>query len=127
MSILCSFFGLFGCKAQNAGFKTVDPKEFAEVIADTSVVLLDVRTADEYNEGHIDGALNIDVLKGDFEKKACSAIAEGKTVALYCRSGNRSKKAASILAGRYTVIELGTGYTGWVRWYRSQNAKVAGK
>ena len=127
MSVLCSFFGLFGCKAQKAQFRTVDAEEFAEIIADTSVVLLDVRTADEYREGHIKDALNIDVLKSDFEKKACSAIAEGKTVALYCRSGNRSKKAAAVLAGRYKVIELGTGYNGWVRWYRSQNAKVVGK
>ena len=92
-----------------------DAKAFAEVIADTSVVVLDVRTAEEFQAGHIKGALNIDVLKSDFEKKATSEIPEGKTIALYCRSGNRSKKAANALASKYKVIELGTGYIGWTK------------
>ena len=115
MGILSSIFGLMGCKAQTTRFKTVDAKAFAEVIADTSVVVLDVRTAEEFQAGHIKGALNIDVLKSDFEKKATSEIPEGKTVALYCRSGNRSKKAANALASKYKVIELGTGYIGWTK------------
>ena len=115
MGILSTIFGLTGCNAQTARFKTVDAKAFAEVIADTSVVVLDVRTAEEFQAGHIKGALNIDVLKSDFEKKATSEIPEGKTVALYCRSGNRSKKAANALASKYKVIELGTGYIGWTK------------
>ena len=114
MSILCSILGFLGCNAQNSGFKTVDAKKFAELIADTNVFLLDVRTMEEYNEGHIKGAVNIDVMKADFEKKACAIIPEGKTVALYCRSGNRSKRAAAILADKYKVIELGSGYIGWL-------------
>ncbi len=114
MSILCSILGFLGCNARNSGFKTVDAKKFAELIADTNVFLLDVRTTEEYNEGHIKGAVNIDVMKADFEKKACSIIPEGKTVALYCRSGNRSKRAAAILADKYKVIELGSGYIGWL-------------
>ena len=115
MGILSSIFGLTGCNAQTARFKTVDAKAFAEVIADTCVVVLDVRTAEEFQAGHIKGALNIDVLKSDFEKKATSEIPEGKTIALYCRSGNRSKKAANALASKYKVIELGTGYIGWTK------------
>ncbi|MGN1220573.1 MAG: rhodanese-like domain-containing protein [Candidatus Cryptobacteroides sp.] len=115
MGILSSILGLMGCNAQTAQFKTVDAKEFAEVIADTSIVVLDVRTAEEFQAGHIKGALNIDVMKGDFVKKASSEIPEGKTVALYCRSGNRSKKAANALASKYKVIELGTGYIGWTK------------
>ena len=121
MSVICSIFGFMGCKAQNSKFKTVDAKEFAGVIADTSVVLLDVRTAEEYSEGHIKEAMNIDVLKADFEKKVYATIPVGTTIALYCRSGNRSKKAAAILAEKYKVIELGTGYTGWIKWLRSDN------
>ena len=115
MGILSSILGLMGCNAQTDRFKTVDAKAFAEVIADTSVVVLDVRTAEEFQAGHIKGALNIDVLKSDFEKKATSEIPEGKTIALYCRSGNRSKKAANALASKYKVIELGTGYIGWTK------------
>ena len=90
MGILGTLFGLMSCNAQTAGFKTVDAKAFAKVIADTAVVVLDVRTAEEFKAGHIEGALNIDVLQSDFAKKAGARIPEGKTVALYCRSGNRS-------------------------------------
>ena len=115
MGILGMLFGLMSCNAQTAGFKTVDAKAFAKVIADTAVVVLDVRTAEEFKAGHIEGALNIDVLESDFVKKSISRIPEGKTVALYCRSGNRSKKAANVLASKYKFIELGTGYNGWTK------------
>ena len=115
MGIFSSILSLMACNAQTAKFKTLDAKAFAEVIADSSVFVLDVRTLEEYKAGHIEGALNIDVLQGDFEERVKSEIPEGKTVALYCRSGNRSKKAANVLASKYKVIELGTGYNGWLK------------
>ena len=115
IGIQSASFGLMVCNARSDRFKNVDAKAFAEVIADASVVVLDVRTAEEFQAGHIKGALNIDVLKSDFEKKATSEIPEGKPIALYCRSGNRSKKAANALASKYKVIELGTGYIGWTK------------
>ncbi|MGN0195154.1 MAG: rhodanese-like domain-containing protein [Candidatus Cryptobacteroides sp.] len=114
MGILCSILGMNGCNAQSGKYRTVDAEEFAKVIADTSVVLLDVRTSEEYQQGHIGDALNIDVLQNGFAEKVAEAVPEGRTIALYCRSGNRSKKAASVLSGKYAVIELGTGYLGWV-------------
>ena len=80
---------MFSCNAQNeksdSAFKSVEVEEFAKVIADTAVVRLDVRTADEYAEGHIDNAINIDVLKDDFESKATATLPKDKTIALYCR------------------------------------------
>ena len=105
------------CQGQHADFKSVSVDEFAQVIADTTVMLLDVRTADEHVAGYIEGtALHIDVLKSDFDSLAVSRIPAESTVALYCRSGNRSKRAASSLASKgYHVIELATGYNGWVQ------------
>ena len=96
-------------------FHSVDVAEFAQVIRQSDVVVLDVRRADEHASGHIPGTtLNIDVLKDTFTDIALSQIPEGKTVALYCRSGNRSKRAAKILVSKgYKVIELSTGYKGW--------------
>ena len=96
-------------------FKSVDVEEFAKVIADTSYVLLDVRTATEYAEGHIPGThFNIDVLKEAFEKEALKVLGKGKKIALYCRSGNRSKNAARILSEKgFQVVELSTGFKGW--------------
>lgn len=116
MSLLSAIFGLFSCNAQSpdSAFKSVEVEEFAKVIADTAVIRLDVRTPEEYAEGHIDNAINIDVLNDSFESKAISTLPKDKTIALYCRSGRRSKNAAKILsANGYTVVELNSGYNGW--------------
>lgn len=119
MGILSTVFGMFSCATQSENYERVDAVTFAKAIEDKSVVRLDVRTADEYSDGHIDGAINIDVLSGGFESKAVAAIPAGKTVALYCRSGNRSRMAAKILSAKgYKVIELNSGYTGWMRLQR---------
>ena len=108
-----SFFGLFG---QTNKFKTVDVNEFEKFIADTAVILLDVRTAAEHAEGFIPGThFNIDVLERTYTKTAVDSLPKDRPVALYCRSGNRSKNAARILAEKgYEVVELGTGFRGWV-------------
>lgn len=92
-------------------------KKFEQIIADTAkVIRLDVRTAEEYAEGHIDGAMNIDVLKDDFKDNAITRLPKDKTIAVYCRSGKRSKKAAGILAKQgFNVIELDCGYIGWTK------------
>lgn len=87
-----------GCSGQQDSIKTVSATEFAEIIKSDSVILVDVRTADEYGAGHIDGARNIDVLKDDFKSEAVANLPKDKTIAVYCRSGKRSLKAARILA-----------------------------
>ena len=108
-----SFLGLFG---QTSKFRTVDVTEFTKAVADTSYVVLDVRTAAEHAEGHIPGThFNIDVLEDTYTETALKMLPKDKPVALYCRSGNRSKNAARILAEKgYKVLELGTGFRGWV-------------
>lgn len=108
-----SFFGLFG---QTNNFKIVDANEFEKIIKDTTVTVVDVRTAAEHAEGYIPGTdFNIDVLEDTYTKIATDSLPKDKPVALYCRSGNRSKLAARILAGKgYEIIELGTGFRGWV-------------
>ena len=108
-----SFFVLFG---QNNNFKIVDAHEFDKFIKDTTVTVVDVRTAAEHTEGYIPGTdFNIDVLEDTYTKIATETLPKDKPVALYCRSGNRSKTAARILADKgYEVVELGTGFRGWV-------------
>ena len=111
-AILCS---LLGCTAQQQKFESLDTEAFEQAISDTSVVRLDVRSIDEYSSGHITNAVNIDVTKDDFEARAISLLPKDKTIAVYCRSGRRSKKAAGILVENgYKVIELNTGITGWI-------------
>ena len=111
-AILCN---LLGCTAQQQKFESLDVEAFEKVISDTSVVRLDVRSIDEYASGHIAKAINIDVMKDDFTTKATSLLPKDKTIALYCRSGRRSKKAAGILVENgYKVIELNSGISGWI-------------
>ena len=107
-----SFFGLFG---QTPKFKTIDVQEFAEFILKPDVVVLDVRTPAENAQGFIPGTdFNIDVLADSYTKTALEKLPKDKPVALYCRSGNRSKNAARILADNgYEVVELGSGFRGW--------------
>ena len=111
-AILCN---LLGCTAQQQKFESLDAEAFEKAISDTSVVRLDVRSIDEYASGHIAKAINIDVMKDDFKTKATSLLPKDKTIALYCRSGRRSKKAAGILVENgYKVIELNSGISGWI-------------
>ena len=75
---------------------------------------LDVRTMAEYSEGHIPGTININVLDDSFAAMADSTLQKDKPVALYCRSGKRSKKAAVILSEKgYKVYELDKGFNAW--------------
>lgn len=112
LTMLCS---LFSCNAQTDGFKSLSVEEYAKTIEDTTIVRLDVRTAEEYAEGHIANAINIDVLKDDFQSKALATLPKDKTIAVNCRSGKRSKNAARILVKNgFIVIELDSGYNGWV-------------
>ena len=111
-AILCN---LLGCTEQQQKFESLDAEAFEQVISDTSVVRLDVRSIDEYASGHIAKAINIDVMKDDFKTKATSLLPKDKTIALYCRSGRRSKKAAGILVENgYKVVELNSGISGWI-------------
>ena len=115
MGILTMLCSLIGCNAQSEGFKSLSVEEYAKAIEDTTIVRLDVRTAEEYADGHIENTLNIDVLKDDFQEKALITLPKDKTIAVNCRSGKRSKNAAKILVKNgYKVIELDEGYNGWV-------------
>lgn len=114
MGILTMLFSLIGCNAQSEGFKSLSVEEYAKAIEDTTIVRLDVRTAEEYADGHIEKTLNIDVLKSDFEQRAVAELPKDKTIAINCRSGKRSKNAARILVKNgYKVIELDSGFNGW--------------
>lgn len=116
MGILIMLCSLFGCSsAQTQGFKSLTVEEYAKAIEDTGIVRLDVRTAEEYADGHIANTINIDVLKDDFEKKTKATLPKDKVIAVNCRSGKRSKNAARILVKNgFKVIELDAGYNDWL-------------
>ncbi|WP_231555167.1 rhodanese-like domain-containing protein [Cellulophaga sp. Hel_I_12] len=85
----------------------------AEVTAEelSKVVLLDVRTPEEFSEGHIPNALNINWFDEDFLDQADKALPKDQTIYLYCRSGRRSGLAAEkLIALGYTILDLEGGY-----------------
>ena len=100
------------CGQQN--YENVDVEGFAALIADSSVVVLDVRTADEFKDGHIQGAILIDQNQSDFVEKAKATLPTEKTIAIYCRSGRRSANAAGKLADvGYKCVNLKGGIIAW--------------
>lgn len=104
--------------AQNeSDIKTIGPLEFKEAISGlgTDVQLIDVRTEDEFNEGHIENALNIDFFKKENFVKTFNKLDKEKPVYLYCRSGNRSHKSALLLTemGFKKIYDLKGGFMSW--------------
>lgn len=102
-----------GCNG-NENIVSVSAPEFDKAIKADSMQLLDVRTPQEYAEGHIDGALNIDVQSDDFPKMAEKDLSKDSTILVYCRSGRRSMDAAKILTKLgYKVVNLKGGIIEW--------------
>ena len=60
----------------------------------STAIIIDVRTAEEWKTGHLENAVN---LEWQNILELSSSIAKDETIYLYCRSGNRSGKAANIL------------------------------
>lgn len=113
ISMAFSLLSLFSCKSSHS-FTSMQTEEFATYIQNDKVQRLDVRTAEEYSAGHIPSSINIDVLADGFAEKADSLLNKKRPVALYCRSGKRSKKAADILAKKgYKIYELDKGFISW--------------
>ncbi|MBQ8224024.1 MAG: rhodanese-like domain-containing protein [Bacteroides sp.] len=116
LSLLALAFPFFcSCQQQKADFQSLPVENFSDLIANPEVQLLDVRTVAEYSEGHILGSININVLdEANFLPMAEEMLQKDKPVALYCRSGKRSKKAAEILSKKgFKVTELDSGINGW--------------
>ena len=106
---------MIGCdnSAATKGFDSVDATRFAEVIDNEQVQIIDVRTPAEFNEGHIPGAVNIDIDGKEFEAKVAE-LDKSRPVAVYCRGGRRSKEAATYMVGcGLEVTELAEGILSW--------------
>lgn len=111
-SLLLAATSLIGCQS-NTEFKSVDAQQFAEVIANKDVQLVDARTPEEFSEGHIPGAVNIDVKSENFDTQIAQ-LDSSRPVTVYCRSGRRSKLAAERMTNAgLQVTELADGILSW--------------
>ena len=113
LTCLLAVLGLnSACGQENFG--NADVTGFAELAADTNVVVLDVRTASEFAEGHLERAINIDYQQSDFVEKAKATLPMDKKIAIYCRSGRRSAGAAGKLSYEgYKLMNLKGGIIAW--------------
>ena len=95
-------------------FEILDYMDFKNQIVN-NVQLIDVRTSEEFNAGHIEGAINIDFKNEEIFYRSFEKLDKSKPVYLYCRSGNRSKKSADILIelGFSKVYDLNGGFIEW--------------
>lgn len=94
-----SIFNLFSRKDINDGVEQYRKEDNA--------VLLDVRTDEEFSEGHIEGSLNLPI--GEIDRAATVSPDKSVPIYVYCRSGNRSARAAAYLKGNgyASVYDIG--------------------
>ena len=113
---------LASCQEKSSnGYELTDVQNFEPAINQTqNVQLIDVRTPQEFSEGHINNAINMDWNATDFENQVAT-LDKNQPVYLYCLSGGRSKKASDKLTelGFSNIIELEGGYLSWSKAHQS--------
>ncbi|MCG2653410.1 rhodanese-like domain-containing protein [Alloprevotella tannerae] len=114
-SILAAL-GLFANAQSQSEVEVLEPQAFIErVKADTSAIILDVRQPEEFAEGHLAQAINLDWLNQTVFINGLAKLNKQKTYYVYCRSGRRSQAAAGKLkAEGFQVVDLKGGYLHWV-------------
>ncbi|MDN0051526.1 rhodanese-like domain-containing protein [Bacteroides caecigallinarum] len=117
MFFVCVFlFGLMACSSKPKDkFTNLSADEFEKLIENDDVQRLDVRTVAEYSEGHIPGSININIFDDKFSAAADEILDKSRPVAVYCKSGRRSRNAARLLVKKgYTVYNLDKGILNWI-------------
>ena len=112
MTCLLAMLGLTAYGQEH--FKNAGVEEFERLMNEPNVTVLDVRSAAEYAEGHLKGAILIDQGESDFVEKAKSKLNKEQKIAIYCRSGRRSANAARRLAAEgFQCVNLKGGILAW--------------
>lgn len=86
----------------------------AKMVQEKKVTIVDVRTPDEFKDGHIEGAQNISVAAEDFEAKL-AALDKSQPVLVHCQAGGRSKRSLETFKrlGFSNIYHLKDGFSGW--------------
>ena len=109
--------GLWACTGnKDIKYKNLSSAQFEELIKNPNVQLVDVRTLAEHMEGHIPGSININVKdEAGFPAAVDKLLDKSREVAVYCRSGRRSRTAADILVKKgFKVYNLDKGILNWI-------------
>jgi rhodanese-related sulfurtransferase len=114
-NIITFFVAVLFATMAAAQFKTITPATAEKKLNNRNVVVLDVRTIQEYKDGHLPGAIHIDVLDSVAFVNNISKLNKNKKYIVYCKSGKRSAKASNILyANKFKHIwNMDGGITAW--------------
>lgn len=98
-------------------YRVLSVADYKKEMQDSNVLIVDVRTPQEYGNGHIEGAINVNVLDTNFPAEVKAKVEMGKQVMIYCRSGKRSARASRIMKdlGYPVIYDLKGGYLAWER------------
>ena len=114
--VFLSLIFVFACEPLNSPeINIISESDFIE-LHDSVYTLIDVRTQDEFDLGHIDGAINLDFYSESFQNDILS-LPKNETIVLYCRTNNRSSKTATFLKenGYKEILVIRGGITEWVK------------
>jgi len=105
---------LSGCSSSSDSATNLDPVAFKAKTQEPGVIVLDVRTTQEFNEGHIENAININVESDTFLSQI-ESLDKSKSYAVYCRSGRRSADAITKMANQNftSLLNLNGGVIDW--------------
>ena len=108
-------FGTTGCSAQSDSIHTLAPQAFIkQAKADTTSIILDVRTPGEYKEEHLAGARQLDFLNSEAFDAGIKLLDKSHTYYVYCRSGKRSHNACIKMKKQgLKVFDLEGGILNW--------------
>lgn len=115
-ALILTAIALIGCSGGTSVTEDVNVQGFAKVIEDPTIVIIDVRTPQEFAQGYIAGSLNIDVANANFVSEVAK-LDKTKTYAVYCRSGNRSTVATAEMEklGFTSLYNMTGGAIDWVQ------------
>ena len=114
--VFFSLLLIYSCQIfESNQINEITDAQFTE-IQDTDYILVDVRTIEEYESGHIQDAINFDFYSESFQKEILS-LNKSSSIILYCRTQNRSTKTANYLKenGYKQITVIVGGITSWVK------------
>lgn len=130
MKIILSIFTMLivimsfsSCTQNEQNVKKVEPAEIKNITVqethelqknDKNIVILDVRTKDEFDDGHLNNAINIDVKQENFTSEIAK-LDKNKTYVIYCRSGHRSGRGLNIMKENSfkRIYHMNDGFLQW--------------
>jgi rhodanese-related sulfurtransferase len=114
--IFFSLLLVYSCQIfESTKISVISDAQFTQ-IQDTDYILVDVRTTEEYESGHIQDAVNFDFYSESFQNDILS-LDKSASIVLYCRTQNRSTKTANYLKenGYKEITVLEGGITSWLK------------